>query len=342
MHPKIHLAAAAAILAITAAALAEGDETAPPRLLSETGLYVSGGTAVVDARNRPFAPQYPLWTDGAAKARWIRLPEGSAIDARDEEAWRFPVGTKLWKEFSFGGRRVETRMIWKTGEARWVYAAYVWNEDGTDAVLAPSSGIRGAHEIAPGKRHSIPSVADCKTCHEAGPKEALGFTALQLSDDRDPLAPHAEPLGPAMVTVRTLVAEGVLRGARPDLAEVPPRIEGRTPRERAVLGYLSSNCGTCHNREGPLGRLGLVLSHDPTLETTLDVPGRYLVPGIPPEASRRIAPGAPEASAVLQRMRSRRPVSQMPPLGTVLPDGEATALVEGWIREDLATRSPSR
>ena len=29
---------------------------------------------------------------------------------------RFPTGTKVWKEFSFGGRKVETRFLWKTGE----------------------------------------------------------------------------------------------------------------------------------------------------------------------------------------------------------------------------------
>ena len=40
-----------------------------PRLLSQTGLYAAGRPGVVDARNRPFSPQYPLWTDGAAKRR---------------------------------------------------------------------------------------------------------------------------------------------------------------------------------------------------------------------------------------------------------------------------------
>jgi len=34
---------------------------------------------------------------------------------------------------------------------------------------------------------------------------------------------------------------------------------------------------------------------------------------------------------LLVRMRSRRPASEMPPLGTVLPDSEAIELVESWI-----------
>ena len=61
----------------------ETEMTVPvaPQLLSETGLYAGEGTARVDPRNRPFSPQYPLWSDGAGKRRWIRLPEGAAIDA---------------------------------------------------------------------------------------------------------------------------------------------------------------------------------------------------------------------------------------------------------------------
>ena len=66
-----------------------------PQLLSETGLYAGEGTARVDPRNRSFAPQYPLWTDGAGKRRWIQLPEGAAIDASNLSRWEFPVGTKL-------------------------------------------------------------------------------------------------------------------------------------------------------------------------------------------------------------------------------------------------------
>ena len=52
----------------------------------------------------------------------------------------FRTGTKFWKEFAWGGRKVETRMIWKVREDEWVFATYAWNEDQTDAVLVPESG----------------------------------------------------------------------------------------------------------------------------------------------------------------------------------------------------------
>jgi hypothetical protein len=70
---------------------------------------------------------------------------------------------------------------------------------------------------------------------------------------------------------------------------------------------------------------------EPGLQTSLEAAGRYALPGIPVEDSRILAPGAPERSALLHRMRSRRPSSQMPPLGTVLPDEEGVELVRRWI-----------
>ena len=183
----------------------------------------------VDPRNRPFTPQYPLWSDGAVKRRWVRLPDGATIDTRDVNHWDFPVGTRFWKEFAFGGRRVETRMLVKTGADRWEFASYAWNEDQRDAVLAPAEGLASVAEVAPGKFHSVPSRDECRACHDSGRTEILGFTALQLSTDRDPLAPHAETLTPDMVTLRSLVDERRLQPARGDLVATPPRIAARDP-----------------------------------------------------------------------------------------------------------------
>ena len=89
----------------------------------------------------PFVPQYPLWSDGAAKSRWIRLPEGAKIDVSDIDAWRFPGGTTIWKEFAWGGRKVETRMMRALGGGEWMFATYVWTEDQSDALLAPADGF---------------------------------------------------------------------------------------------------------------------------------------------------------------------------------------------------------
>lgn len=299
---------------------------APPRLLSQTGLYAAPG--VVAARNLAYAPQYPLWTDGATKARWIHLP--MAIDGRDETGWVFPVGTKAWKEFAFGGRKVETRLLWKTGPGTWVFASYAWNEAQTDAVLVPEGGLPDAAEVAPGLRHGIPSRTDCRDCHGQERVEVLGFTALQLSPDRDPGALHAEPLRPGMITLKDLVSRGLLRGARPDLLTRPPRIGG-DPATRTALGYLQANCATCHRADRPIPGVDLDLRPGHALRTTLDQPGGYPLPDQP--EARLISPGHPERSTLLHRMGSRDPIAQMPPLGTVLVDRAAVVHVRHWIAE---------
>jgi len=337
---------AAALLAAATVCAGEPRRVAPPERLSETGLYAERDASSVDPANLAYIPQYPLWSDGAAKSRWIYLPPGTAIDISDVSAWRFPVGTKLWKEFAFEGRKIETRMLWHKNADEWIFVSYVWNDAQTDATRAPESGIKDLVPIAPGKFHSIPGVSDCKSCHESGRSPVLGFNALQLSDDRDPLAIHGEPLRPGMTTLSRLVAAGRLDPPRPDLAAVPPRIQASSPRERAVLGYFAGNCGHCHNAAGPLARVGLVLAHDPALparvatdavlSTLLDASGRFQVPGAAEGSSRLVAAGAPDRSALLYRLRSRRPASQMPPLGSVLPDVDAVRMVESWIAEDLA------
>jgi len=353
MSTKTLALAMAAMVGMAAAVQSPAASTGsarPPRLLSQTGLYVTEGERLaIDPENRPFSPQYPLWSDGARKSRWVRLPAGATIDARDIDRWDFPVGTRFWKEFTFGDRKVETRFLRKDGPASWTFASYAWNEAQTDAELAPEDGLPNVAEIAPGKRHSIPAVEDCRACHDSARTEILGFTALQLSSDRDPLAPHAELLAPGMLTLKTLTDERLLAPVRPELVEAPPRIAAPDERTRAVLGYLSTNCGACHNAESSLASLGLLLKarlqpshgspHDP-VRTLFRPTSKWQIPQAPDGASAIVTPGAPDLSALLVRMRSRRPSTQMPPLGTMLHDREAIDLVTGWI-QDLRTSPES-
>lgn len=344
MNTKWLFAGALAAL-MGATSLSQAQAPVAPRLLSETGLYAGEGTRVVDGRNRPFAPQYPLWSDGAGKRRWVRLPQAATIDVTNADRWDFPVGTRFWKEFDFDGRKVETRFLWKVSESDWVFASYAWNDAQTDATLVPESGLPNVADVAPGKRHSIPSVMECRSCHDSARTEILGFNALQLSDDRDPNALHAETLSPDMVTLGRLIDERRLMPERPGLKIAPPRIRAATPEGRTALGYLSTNCGSCHNRESSIASLGLLLKHDlvrgdkpsglsadctPALATTVNRKGHWVVPANPDE-SRVINPGRPELSSLVQRMRSRRPTSQMPPIGTVVPDRAAVDLLTAWV-----------
>jgi hypothetical protein len=109
-----------------------------------------------------------------------------------------------------------------------------------------------------------------------------------------------------------------------------------------VLGYLSTNCGACHNAESSLASLGLLLkariqashgSPDDPVQALFRATSKWQIPQAPDGASAFVTPGAPDLSALLVRMRSRRPSTQMPPLGTVLHDREAIDLVAGWIQD---------
>lgn len=320
----------------TLVALASTDQPRLPEKLSDTGLYVHGQVGTVDPGNRSFTPQYPLWSDSLEKSRWVYLPPGTSIDASDPDEWQYPTGTKFWKEFRHNGRRIETRVLWKVSDTRWEFGAYAWNGTGTEALLAPD-GVPSAAELSGSKRHAIPSRTDCTACHGSTDTGPLGFNALQLSPDRDPNAIHGEPLKVGDLTLDALVDSQLLMHGHDEWKTTPPRIRTENPSTRAVLGYLASNCGTCHNGKGEIAALAPVLRHkelltdgDAVARSLMNQATRWQLPGTT-EGTMLVRPGAPDESALFVRMRSRSPSSQMPPLATTLRDEAAVAAVRRWI-----------
>lgn len=299
--------AIAALLPLLAAA-----PTAPPATLALTGFD--------DVHRLPFSPQFALWSDGAAKRRWLHLPHGRTIDASDPDAWVFPPGTKLWKEFALGGRRLETRLIERLPDGRWRFAAYAWSADGREARLVPDEGASlSGIDGAPGGIWRIPSREDCLACHESAAVPVLGVGAVQLGSP-----------GPSTdgVDAATLAERGLLRNHRAS----PPLI-ARSADERAALGLLHANCGHCHNRSPNRVPVPLTLALSATDPARATAELRRSLTQLP---ARRhggpvVVPGDAPASLLLQRMATRAPRTRMPPLGTELPDADGLALVERWI-----------
>jgi hypothetical protein len=330
MRSRLYRHGLISALFLFGAAFAEDTSPLLPQRLSDTGLFVPGAPTQLRDNVFSFSPQYPLWSDGASKRRWISLPAGTAIDASNPEAWEFPRGTKLWKEFAHG-HAVETRFIERLADGTWRFAAYVWNEQGTEAELAPVSGATVTLDA--NRRYAIPGEADCRACHEGGAVPVLGFSALQLSPERDPLAPHAEIPTPDQLNLQTLVTRGLIKHLPQSYLDTPPRINAATPTARAALGYMHGNCGHCHNDVGSLASMELSLhqtnSADAALRTLINTSSRFRMHGV----DRRIVPGDAASSALAARMRSRNPYTQMPPLGTSVMDAEAVSLIERWIAE---------
>jgi mono/diheme cytochrome c family protein len=170
--------------------------------------------------------------------------------------------------------------------------------------------------------------------------------ALQLSSDRDPLAPHGEARRPDDADLRGLIARGWLRNLPTALVDQPPRIYAPSPVARAALGYLHANCGHCHNDNGSPPPVDLVLaqstaaseaSYAKVMRSLVGAASRYRAPGMAASASI-VDAGRPDGSVLIARLRSRDPRIQMPPLGTDLADPHALALVERWIHELPPTR----
>lgn len=266
-----------------AAALLEG----APRLLSQTG--IDGAV--------PYEVRYPLYTDGAAKRRWIRLPSGVAVDRTDPDEWRFPPGTRLFKEFSRDGRVIETRMLEFRGpdEGDWLMVAYVWNLDGSDASLA----VDGA-ENALGTAHDVPAARDCHACHDGRRNRVLGYSAVQLGE----LVPPGTDADRAALGYLHANCSHCHNAVR------PPPLAG---------------AARCFNPQNPLDFR--ILAAD-TSEVTSTAAYRTAV-----VATQDLRPGNPGGSHAIALMRGQGfGGERMPPLGTEQLDTEGIATLETWVR----------
>ncbi|MBC8071434.1 MAG: hypothetical protein IAG13_24115 [Deltaproteobacteria bacterium] len=294
-----------------------------PGRLSETGLFADASNVHVATGVRPYAPSYELWSDGAVKRRWISIPPGARIDTSDMDAWQLPVGTRLWKEFSRDGRRIETRLFARLdagpgGGDDWAAVAYLWNAEQTDAVAVPA-GIRD-----PISAHEVPSARACMTCHGGRDHAVLGFSAVQLA------YPATQP--DELDLVR-LIGEGWLTHAPAALPTI-----GGTAVEVAALGWLHANCGSCHNAARPDDRPWYRPRSALELWLTVDA--------LPPSSVQRsaltrfVVPGVPERSAIYRRASGssscRRP---MPPLATTTVDRQGLSAIAAWISAMPPTRS---
>ena len=300
--PALMLALVLALVLGRAAAAAPAvDRPGLPEQLHDTGLFVAGQPDRLGDGVQPFTPRHALWSDAATKRRWIRLPPGTTIDARDPDRWRFPRGTRLWKEFSHGAR-IETRYIELGRDGSWRYATYAWSDDGRSARLVPAGGLTLAVAGAPSGRYEVPARADCLACHADARSPVLGFGALQLGDD-----------------LPRWVRHGHVRHAPPAWRERASVVPGTTDAERAARGYLHANCGHCHHAPG-----GVPVP----LQLAQDVAGGA-------------APAAAQLQEALRRMSTREPTQQMPPLGTRIPDPHGQALLRAWLDDLSVRSAPN-
>jgi hypothetical protein len=295
----------------------EASETAKlPERLSETGLYADIATGELGPGVFPYTPQFALWSDGADKQRWILLPKGQQIDTTNADEWVFPEGTKVWKEFSLGGVRIETRLLEKRGssDADWSPLAYVWDADGKDATAAPFGAIDSHHTD-----HDVPAAGECFACHGGRRSFILGFSAIQLAG----VAAAGE------LDLSGLVEQGLLTS--------PPASNPVVPGdsvEVAALGYLHANCSHCHNAKRPERSGARCFDPDNSYDFTLAIGKLDAVASTPTYRTvvgHAVKRGDPDGSKLYELVNSRGLFQQMPPLATEHVDSSAVATIRTWI-----------
>ncbi len=256
-----------------------------PALLSETGIYSDIGAKKVDTALTYFEVNAALWSDGAAKKRWIILPPGTHVTYVDTtDYFDYPNQTIFVKNFYLDTvlNDSATRKYWETrllvnkeddnGNDVWYGFSYRWRADGSNADNVGSGGLDTVFNFYPNglsqglsyKKWAFPSADICSRCHIQGTNEGphnvmmtargvLGFFPAQLK--------RPSPLVPGSHQIDVLFDSGVFVGTPPTATEklerwksisetLPPTsqpdLRFRTL-DTMARAYIGANCSGCHS-----------------------------------------------------------------------------------------------
>ncbi len=284
----------------------------------------------------PYDLNSALFSDYTTKYRFLYVPDGEAMTWHDVDAFEMPVGTIIVKTFAYlddrrepdGGRDLlETRLLLRQADG-WEAAAYLWNDDETEAELAVAGATLAAtwiHDDGEPRDNAwvVPNKNQCKGCHG------------EHDEVISPLGPKARHLN-RDGQLEAMIAAGRLSGAPDDPGGWPalPAFDDEaagTVEERA-RAWLEINCAHCHNPTGAARTSGL------DLRVSQVEPVEYGVCKFPIAAGTGsggrpygIVPGMPDQSILQYRIDSTDPEVRMPELGRNLVDEEGAALVREWI-----------
>lgn len=316
-----------------------GDDTAPeasvdctsedpdlPTDLACTGIYADFASKTPATNVEPFTPAVPLWSDGSGKVRYAFIPDGATIDRTDPDEWVYPNGTKLWKEFSRDGKRIETRFFHKLDDGTWAHTTYVWSADESSATRVDGGA---SIALADGGTYTVPTADQCTYCHGGRPEPVMGFEEVSLGT-----------AGATGLTLAQLATLGRLSPA-PTTTTLSIGDDG-TGKAAPALAWMHINCGvSCHNRNATswANAMGMYLKLDVAtldgrLSSTFDsivTTAGVEVAAVEYKPQLRIEPGAPDSSVLMHLISTRALYDQMPPLATDVVDTEHAAQVHDWI-----------
>ncbi len=317
-----------------------------PALLSQTGAFSNLATLTPATGIIPYEVNSPLWSDGAAKRRWIAVPNDGAPYGVNEMIgftrtgnWSFPAGTVFIKHFEMPMdsrnpsliKRLETRFVVRSAEGGVYGVTYKWRSDGSDADLLPGSLNEDITVYTPsGPRTQTwfyPSQQSCFSCHNDDAKHVLGVSTRQLNGTFT--YPSS---GVTDNQLRTWTKIGLFSSppAESELAALDRLVPVSAPSatlEHRMRSYLDANCAHCHQPGTPRGFF------DARFDTPLA--NQRIVDGTVANAlgitdARVVAPQS-VARSIMHRRMNTNDGNKMPTLARNVIDVAAVSTLEQWI-----------
>ena len=323
-----------------------GGGVAAPNLLSQTGAFANLITLDPSPGVIPYDMIEPFWSDGAAKSRWMAIPNDGThntaaeqIQFSNEDPWIFPTGSVLIKHFELGGQRLETRFEVKGTDGVYYYLTYKWNEDETDAQLLYGGLDEEIMVNGTPQTWRYPSVAECLDCHTLQAGSVLEPKTRHLNSDL--LYPSTGQVGNQLVTLSHLgiLDENITDENVGNYLAVAAKDDLTASLEYRARSYIDVNCSNCHQPGATNGG-----QFDARITTPLADQGIIYGPLIYDEGlidPKVVIPQDVPHSMMHFRMNSLVNGIAMPPLAKDVVDADGVQLIADWINSlTPATSSP--
>jgi uncharacterized repeat protein (TIGR03806 family) len=300
----------------------------------------------------PYEVNSPLWSDGAAKQRFMAIPDGALIGVKDctrdpsaclplpdgttppEGHWSLPVGSVLMKSFLFGGKFLETRLFMHY-DGMWIGYSYQWNAQQTDATIVDQDGLTTTIQNGDGGTQTwyFPSRNDCFQCHNSVFGDSLGTETRQLNRT------ITYPNGVTANQLDTFEHLGMFDEPIPRLA---PLADYTATTSTASLttkaeSYLHANCAICHLPGGTYDSIDFRYGTPLAMMNVCNVAPDKGDEGV--TGAKRFYPGSPQKSVMILRMQAPRTAPagtnddvRMPPLATSVLDENGIGVLSQWIK----------
>ncbi len=286
----------------------------PSQTLAETGLFKNLKSLIPADGFHEYKVNAPVWRPGINVRNWIRIPDGETLEPHDTEMWSFPKGAEIIQHFdTTKGQRHETHVYRCNEDGSFQAAAYRWTDEVKADLIADNEVV------------SLPGSSDIQ-CYSPAPqphlsleKSIVGFT-LQLNSRQ---LNHNDQLD-QWKQLGWLPVSYQFNGANlAALGDTDALLVHR------VRTYLDTNCASCHRPGGASRGLFDARFNTPLAKQNL-VNGPLMAGDLGIPNARVVAPGSPEQSILLNRMK-RHDAFRMPPVAVNDVASPAIPMIEAWI-----------